>query len=249
MHVYAIGDIHGHLPLLLQAHDLIAADAARHGAGPVVHVGDLVDRGPDSRGVVEHLRAGLAVGQDWIVLKGNHDRMLASFLDDPFARDAGLRADLSYLHPKIGGGATLASYGVRAAADRPVAAVHAEALLAVPADHRQFLSSRPTRLRLGEALFVHAGIRPGVGFADQTEDDLLWIRAPFLDDRRDHGALVVHGHTALDAATHYGNRLNIDSGAAYGGPLSAVVIEGRAAFLLTGAGRVPLRPQGGMMAD
>jgi serine/threonine protein phosphatase 1 len=242
MHIYAIGDIHGHLTLLLQAHDLIASDVARHGPGPVVHVGDLVDRGPDSRGVVEHLRAGIAAGQDWIVLKGNHDRMLTGFLDDPFARDAGLRSDLSYLHYKIGGGATLASYGVRAAADRPVAPVHAEAIEAVPAEHLQFLASRPAQVQLGEALFVHAGIRPGVAFADQTEDDLLWIRAPFLEDRRDHGVLVVHGHTALDAATHYGNRLNIDSGAAYGGPLSAVVIEGRAAFLLTEAGRVPLLP-------
>ncbi|HMO72103.1 MAG TPA: hypothetical protein PKC84_10765, partial [Paracoccaceae bacterium] len=76
----------------------------------------------------------------------------------------------------------------------------------------------------------------------QSEDDLLWIRQGFLDDPRDHGPLVVHGHTAIDRATHYGNRLNLDSGAGYGGPLSAVAIEGRAAFLLTPGGRVPLPP-------
>jgi serine/threonine protein phosphatase 1 len=78
--------------------------------------------------------------------------------------------------------------------------------------------------------------------ADQAETDLLWIRKGFLDDTRDHGALIVHGHTALDKATHYGNRLNMDSSAAYGGPLSAAVIEGRKAYLLTDAGREPLLP-------
>ena len=93
-----------------------------------------------------------------------------------------------------------------------------------------------------EAIFVHAGIRPGIALKDQAEDDLVWIRKDFLEDPRDHGALVVHGHTALGHATHYGNRLNLDSSAAYGGPLSAAVIEGRRAFLLTDAGRLPLLP-------
>jgi serine/threonine protein phosphatase 1 len=91
-------------------------------------------------------------------------------------------------------------------------------------------------------VFVHAGIRPGVALADQTEDDLLWIRSDFLDDTRDHGVLVVHGHTVVDTPTHYGNRLNLDSGAAYGGPLTVAVIEGSDVFHLTPAGRVPLRP-------
>jgi serine/threonine protein phosphatase 1 len=87
---------------------------------------------------------------------------------------------------------------------------------------------------------VHAGLRPGIPLADQTETDLVWIRQPFLDDKRDHGALVVHGHTAIEMATHYGNRVNLDSGAAYGGPLSAVVIEGRRAYELTASGRMRL---------
>ena len=78
--------------------------------------------------------------------------------------------------------------------------------------------------------------------AEQAETDLVWIRAGFLEDNRDHGFLVVHGHTALDQATHYGNRLNIDSSAAYGGPLTAVVIEGRSVHHLTDAGRIPLQP-------
>lgn len=240
MPIYAIGDIHGHLPLLQAAHAMIVADMNRHGPGPVVHVGDLVDRGPDSRGVIDHLMTGMDRGADWHVLKGNHDRMFLRFLNDPLEPEPGLRADLSWLHPRLGGGPTLASFGVYAPADRPVGAVHADALAAVPQAMRDWLENRPTQLALGDCLFVHAGIRPGVPFADQTETDLVWIREPFLSDPRDHGALIVHGHTALDLATHYGNRLNLDSGAAYGGPLSAVAIEERAAFLLTPEGRIAL---------
>lgn len=237
---YAIGDIHGHLDLLKQAHDLIRTDQAQYGAAPVVHVGDLVDRGPDSAGVVEYLRTGIAAGQDWVVLKGNHDRLLSRFLDDQQWHDPGLHRDMAYLHPKIGGAFTLASYGVRNAADRPLAPVHAEAIAAVPLAHRAFLASRPVTFRWGEAVFVHAGIKPGVAIESQTEQDLVWIRGNFLIDRRSHGALVVHGHTAIDRATFYGNRLNIDSGAAYGGPLSAVVIEGSKPWLLTAKGRVTI---------
>jgi len=177
------------------------------------------------------------------VLKGNHDRMFSLYLTDIKAHDPALRRDLSWLHPRLGGAATLASYGVPNAAERPLAPVFAEAQAAVPAAHRQFLDTLPTSYQRGEAIFVHAGIRPGVALKDQTETDLVWIRDIFLHDPRDHGALIVHGHTAIDAPTHYGNRLNIDSGAAYGGPLSAVVIEGRAVFHLTEAGRVPLLPQ------
>lgn len=242
MRSYAIGDIHGHLDLLQGAHDLIAADMAREGAAPVVHVGDLIDRGPDSRGVIDFLMQGQRAGQDWVVLKGNHDRMMTLFLQDPQAQDPGMRSGLAWLHPKLGGGSTLSSYGVHAATDRPLAHVHADALAAVPQAHRDWLAARPTQLRLGDCLFVHAGIRPGTAFEAQAEDDLVWIREPFLSDPRDHGALIVHGHTALDAATLYANRLNLDSGAAYGGPLSAVAIEGRDAWLLTPEGRRPLLP-------
>jgi serine/threonine protein phosphatase 1 len=240
MHIYAIGDIHGHLGLLQAAHDLIAADMARHGPGQVIHVGDLVDRGPDSCGVVRFLIDGCARGEDWVVLKGNHDRMFTRFLRDPWDPEPGLRAELSWLHPRLGGADSLRSYGVANAGDRPVEKVHAEAVHAVPTSHLDFLAARPTLHQAGEAAFVHAGIRPGVPLANQTETDLVWIRDPFLHETSSFGPLIVHGHTALDAATHYGNRLNLDSGAAYGGPLSAVVIEGREAALLTPAGRQKL---------
>lgn len=244
MRTYAIGDIHGHLALLDAAHALIAADRAATGddAAPVVHLGDLVDRGPDSRGVIARLMEGIAAGEPWVVLKGNHDALFTLFLDDPAAHDLGLRPDLSWLHPRLGGAETLAAYGVRSAADRPVAAVWADARAAVPQAHRDFLNGLPLMHRRGDVLFVHAGIRPGLPMTAQIETDLLWIRDTFLNDRRDHGALIVHGHTVVERPRHYGNRVNLDTGAAYGGPLTAAVIEGRDVFVLTPAGRVPLTP-------
>ena len=237
MHIYAIGDIHGQIGLLEAAHELIAADIARFGPGPVIHVGDLVDRGPDSRGVIDYLMDGIAGGRDWVVLKGNHDRMFTRFMANPYEPEPGLRVELSWLHPRLGGADTLRSYGVANAGDRPIDKVHAEARLAVPQRHVDFLLACPTMHRAGEAAFVHAGVRPGFALQEQVETDLVWIREPFLSHKRSFGPLIVHGHTALDQATHYGNRLNLDSGAAYGGPLSAVVIEGREAALLTPGGR------------
>jgi len=236
LRTYAIGDIHGQLDLLQRAHALIAADRARVGdaGAPVVHVGDLVDRGPESRAVVDLLLKGQLAGQEWVVLKGNHDRMFTLFLDGQ--RDPVLRADLDYLHPRIGGATTLASYGL------PADATPGQARAAVPAGHKAFLEGLPGYCLRGEVLFVHAGIRPGVALDDQTEDDLCWIRAPFLDVLTRHPWLVIHGHTNIEAPTHYGNRVNIDSGAAYGGPLTVIVVEGRDIFTLGPGGRQPLRP-------
>lgn len=244
MRSYAIGDIHGHIDLLRAAHARIAADKRSCGDtdAPIIHIGDLCDRGPDSRAVIEYLAQGIAAGENWIVLKGNHDRMLSLFLDDPKAQDPGLKVEYSYLHPRIGGSTTLASYGVENAGDRPLAPVHAEAIAAVPASHRRFLASRPTYFARGQVMFVHAGVRPGIAITDQTEDDLCWIRTDFLDFRGDFPWLLVHGHTALDAAVNYGNRVNIDSSAAYGGPLTAVVIEDREVAILEDGGRVALLP-------
>ncbi len=244
MQSYAIGDIHGHIDLLRAAHDWIEADRAREGArdAPVVHVGDLVDRGPDSAGVIAHLRAGQQAGANWVVLKGNHDRMFARFLRDPEVPEPGLRSALSWLHPRIGGGETLASYGVRNASDRPLAKVHDDAAAAVPEADIAFIEDLPTWHKRGDVVFVHAGIRPGIPLDRQDESDLVWIREGFLEDTRDHGFLVVHGHTALPAPEHYGNRVNIDSSAAYGGPLTAVVIEGDDVWTLGPEGRSPLAP-------
>ncbi|MCY1127838.1 metallophosphoesterase family protein [Frigidibacter sp. RF13] len=244
MLTYAIGDIHGHLGQLQDLHLLIEKDRAAQGPAeaPVIHIGDLVDRGPDSKGVIDFLIAGRARGADWVVLRGNHDRMFRGFLDDADYQDPRLRTDLYWLHERLGGAATLASYGVKGAGERFLHDLQADARAAVPATHVAFLDGLQNYHLRGTSLFVHAGVRPGVDLRHQTEDDLLWIRNDFLKDERDHGALIVHGHTPVDRVTHYGNRLNLDSGAGYGDPMSAVAIEGSEVFQLTPRGRVRIAP-------
>lgn len=238
MRAYAIGDIHGHLAELERVHRLIAADRAAVGdtAAPVVHIGDLCDRGPHTPGVIDFLIDGRARGENWVVLKGNHDRMMSWYLQNPPRRDHRLRPELDWLHPRLGGLETLVSYGVDAGLSGAV--LHAEARARVPEAHRVFLAGLRAFFAFGEVFFCHAGVRPGVRLDQQVEDDLIWIRTEFLDSLADHGALVVHGHTPADVVSHYGNRLNIDTGAGYGRPISAVVIEGRDVWLLTEAGRV-----------
>jgi serine/threonine protein phosphatase 1 len=245
MRTYAIGDIHGQLSELERAHALIAADRDRTGDtdSPVVHIGDLCDRGPDTRGVVDFLRDGQANGENWIVLKGNHDRLMAWFLE-PFPRhDPYLLVDYTWLHERIGGFDSLASYGVTYSDRDRVYRVHSAAREAVPQTHIDFLAALPLTYERGECFFCHAGVRPGVPLAEQTETDLLWIREEFHESDADHGRLIVHGHTPVEHATHYGNRINLDSGAGYGRPIDPVVIEGREAWLLTEDGRVDL-PRG-----
>lgn len=243
MRSYAIGDSHGHLNQLREVHRWIAADRVRVGdeAAPVVHLGDYVDRGPDSQGVLDFLLRGRAEGQNWVLLKGNHDRMMTLFLRAPAERDP-RRPDLHWLEDRIGGRATLASYAVDVSPARPLEEIHEEARRKVPAEHVALLEGLLSSYCRGGVFFCHAGIRPGLALAEQREDDLVWIRGEFHADRRDHGALIVHGHTPAEHVTHYGNRLNLDTGAAYGGPISAVVIEGEEVFQLTEQGRWPIRP-------
>jgi len=236
--VYAVGDVHGQIDMLRAALGLIRTDGGAE--AQVVFLGDYVDRGPDSRAVVQTLMDGQASGQNWITLKGNHDRYFTRFLNDQSLWDPRTRADLLWTDPILGGDKTLASYGVAAKAGTPVDRVHLDAVQLVPEAHRRFLETLPLTYVTDEILFVHAGIMPGVPLADQHEDDLVWIRGAFLDDIRDHGRLIVHGHTALHAPQHYGNRINLDGGAGYGRPLTSVVFEGRSCWLLTPRGRVPL---------
>lgn len=240
--VYAIGDVHGHLDQLHEALARITADRRATGdpSAPVVQIGDLVDRGPDSQGVVRFLMSETARDPRLTVLRGNHDNMLALFLGDSPARDPRLRPQFDYLHPRIGGRQALASWGVDP--DLPEDQLHRQARAAVSAAERDFLATLPLSCAFGDCLFVHAGIRPGVPLDRQDPSDLYWIRDEFLLDSRDHGPLVVHGHTPVDRVEHHGNRLAIDTGAAYDGPLSTVVIEGRRAFLLTPSGRQEISP-------
>jgi serine/threonine protein phosphatase 1 len=244
MRIYAIGDIHGQLDMLRAAHARIAADRTVAGDpdAPVVHLGDLVDRGPDSRGVIDLLIRGIADGAPWIVLKGNHDRMFVNFLRHGIAHDSGLRRELTWLDPPLGGDRTLASYGVQLRRWTSLRSAWDAALAAVPREHLDFLLNLPLMHQTEDLLFVHAGIRPGVPIDAQVEEDLVWIRGPFLEDTRDHGKIVVHGHTPVEAPEHYGNRVDLDTGAGFGRALTAAVFEGRDCFILTENGRERLLP-------
>jgi hypothetical protein len=119
-------------------------------------------------------------------------------------------------------------------------AIQIAAQAAVPAEHLTFIRSLPLMHRFENLLFVHAGVRPGVALEQQTEDDLIWIREGFLNHRGDFGQLVVHGHTALNRPLHYGNRVDLDSAAGYGRPLTAAVIDGDQVLVLTDNGREPI---------
>ncbi len=243
--IYAIGDIHGQLGQLEQALALIDADG-----GPdarIVFLGDYTDRGADSARVVGLLADGIAAGRNWTAIMGNHDRLFTRFIRHGTVDDDAILSGKGWLHPALGGATTLASYGVQAAVadEGPVntdalAALVTAAREQVPDAHLQFLESRPLMHCEAGLVFVHAGIRPGIPFDAQVEDDLLWIRTGWLDDTRDHGALVVHGHTALDAPQHHGNRVNMDGGAGYGRPLVPAVFEDGQAWTLTPTGRIAL---------
>lgn len=238
--IYAIGDIHGQLGELEAALARIDADGGTDAR--VVFLGDYTDRGANSRAVLDRLIAGQAEGRDWITLKGNHDRMFAMFMREYPANDDRLLVGYHWLHERIGGIETLASYGVQVEDGDRIFRVHAEARAAVPEAHLRFLEALPITHLTDDLLFVHAGIRPGVPLEQQTEHDLIWIRQEFLNNTRPHPWLVVHGHTPCRRAEHRGNRINLDAGAGYGRPLVSAVFEGRDCWLLTDQGRVPLTP-------
>ncbi|WP_377192375.1 metallophosphoesterase family protein [Ruegeria meonggei] len=238
--IYAVGDIHGQLGMLQNALSRIEADG-----GPdarVVFLGDYVDRGPDSRAVLDLLIAGQQAGRNWVMVKGNHDRMMARFVQEREIADKQLPITLNWLNPRLGGRNTLASYGVEVTDNDRIYQVHERACAAVPPAHLDFINALPAYHQEGDLLFVHAGIRPGIPLAQQSEDDLVWIRQEFLAESDPHPWLIVHGHTPVDAAEHCGNRINLDAGAGYGRPLAAAVFEGRQCWLLTERGRKPLKP-------
>ncbi|SFS20995.1 metallophosphoesterase [Yoonia litorea] len=259
--VYAIGDIHGQKAHLDQALDLIHADGGAD--AEIVFLGDYTDRGPDSRAVIETLVSGRDCGRNWHFIKGNHDRLFTRYVREGREHDPKVRSGISWLNPRLGGTATLGSYGVIGTpvfsrsdddglewltafetdvqAHDPAALMEA-AQAAVPEHHLNFLENLPLIHQTDDLLFVHAGLRMDLPPHQQDAEDLLWIRDGFLDDTRDYGKLIIHGHTALDAPGHFGNRINLDGGAGYGRPLVPAVFEGRHCWLLTGQGRVPLEP-------
>ena len=226
--VYAVGDCHGCLEALRGLRAAIVADSTRADAeGPradrrvVVYLGDYVDRGPDSRGVVELLIGEPLAGFESVHLLGNHEAFLRRFLDGE---------DVAAIWMMNGGGATMRSYGLDVAALTGTgddARNLRDALTpAVPEAHRAFLDGLTLSHVEGDYFFTHAGVRPGVPLAAQEADDLLWIREPFLGSTTDHGKVVVHGHSTAAEVAVRPNRIGIDTGACYGGKLTALVLEG-----------------------
>ena len=238
--IYAIGDIHGHLDKLEEVIDHILADGG-HDA-EVVFLGDLVDRGPDSKGVIDFVLNGQKQGRNWAVLTGNHDRMFRYFLEPSPRVDMRLRPDLYWLHARLGGRETLASYGLHFDEETRLSEIHAAARAAVPAEHVAFLTNLPYFKQHDDLLFVHAGVRPGVPLEAQSVDDLCWIRDDFLTHTAPHPWLVVHGHTPVDHPSHYGNHVNLDTGAGYGHAVTAAVFEDGNVWVLGTGGRQPLVP-------
>jgi serine/threonine protein phosphatase 1 len=217
--LYVIGDIHGRSDLLDR---MIAAISRDLEANPIaqsltVTLGDYIDRGPDSRGVLDRLTTN-PFPTKFIALKGNHELMFESFLRDPSVADEWRR---------FGGLETLASYGI------PVGSLMlgkdydqaAEALkAAVPRSHMEFIGALRTSLLVGRYFLCHAGIRPGIPLELQSPDDLLWIRAPFLGSRVDFGKIVVHGHSPAEKPEVLPNRINIDTGAYMTNRLTCVAL-------------------------
>lgn len=221
--VYAIGDIHGRLDLLRALHEKIQRDieVSQPEETIVVYVGDYVDRGPDSKGVIGTLIRGAPFQAETHYLKGNHEDALLTFLEDPgFLR----------LWRDYGGIETLASYGIKVPYDADgedwINEVHYKFTAALPKTHLAFLQGLKPSYELGDFYFTHAGIRPGVPLEDQQAADLLWIREPFLTSRRFHGKMIVHGHTPQEQPVIKTNRIGIDTGAYVTGALTALVVEG-----------------------
>lgn len=221
--VYAIGDIHGRADLLKK----LLADIQRDALGgdykgrPIlVFLGDYIDRGFQSREVIDVLLGDLMSPFDTYFLKGNHEAAMLQFLSEPGMGPRWI---------EHGGAETLVSYGVRpprsrtATDDWEIASQELKRVL--PREHLQFLMSLQVSLRIGDYLFVHAGVRPGVELDQQSEYDMLWIRDAFLNDTRPLGAVVVHGHTPASEPYRDSRRVGLDTGAYISGQLTAARFE------------------------
>ncbi|MEP7007064.1 MAG: metallophosphoesterase family protein [Sphingomonas bacterium] len=220
--IYAIGDVHGRLDLLEASLGQIDRHSATLPPADSVHVvllGDLVDRGPDSAGVLRlaheiQSRSGLLV-----VLKGNHEELMVRAIDG--------EPGVMRTWMKVGGAETLMSYGIDPAmTDADIMPATKALAQRVPRAIVDWLRALPLTAQSGDYLFCHAGIRPGVPLARQSREDLLWIREEFLRDERDHGVVVVHGHSVSPEVDVRANRIGIDTGAYRTGILTALFLDG-----------------------
>ncbi|AWL91013.1 MULTISPECIES: metallophosphoesterase family protein [Bradyrhizobium] len=218
--IYAISDIHGCAHLLQPMLRVIDADVAcsRPRYAVEVFMGDYIDRGPDTRStldvLIERSRRGNAV-----FLKGNHEAFLVRVFEDPSLFEDWIA---------VGGTQTLMSYGLAPPdlkRDEP-ASIMRDLIRAMPTEHLEFLDNLRLSFSCGDFFFVHAGVRPGVPLAEQTERDLLWIREEFLRSEEQFGKYIVHGHTPVRSAEFMANRVNIDTGAYATGNLTLMSIQG-----------------------
>jgi serine/threonine protein phosphatase 1 len=217
--VYAIGDIHGRFDLLRLAESKIIEDIGPGSEAVVVYLGDYIDRGPESRGVLEHLRAGAAPNFRRICLRGNHDESFRRFLETPLEERGWL---------ELGGKQTLRSYGLSPDlifdAKMNVDVIREFLDARVPRSHREFLSAMPHWARFGDYVFVHAGLQPGVKLEEQEPNNLMWIREPFLSSGPKLPFTVIHGHTPGQAISYGPNRIGIDTGAYATGILTVLKV-------------------------
>lgn len=225
--VYAVGDIHGRLDLFAELIAAIDADDARRGPADttVVLLGDLIDRGPDSAGVIAAARAW-GERRKVRVLHGNHEEMfLASFED----------ADVLRHFLRYGGKETVLSYPIDRNGYRELSLEELQQRMraAVPQEDLDYLRATEDAIVIGDYLFVHAGIRPGVPLAEQKTRDLRWIRERFIAHEGHHDHVVVHGHTITAEVEEMPNRIGIDTGAFMSGRLTALGLEGSQRWYLT----------------
>lgn len=218
--LFAVGDIHGRVDLLDQL--LVRLDTAEGAGAPearLIFLGDYIDRGPAIRDVVDRLAALKAERPGTIFLMGNHEEALGAFLNTPEERSDWL---------DWGGEETLASYGVKGALSRSARDLSQDLRSRLPQSHMDFLNGLTLYSEQGDYFFAHAGVKPGVALQAQKAEDLLWIRAEFHDmpvDRRPQ-KVIVHGHQPVRRPLDLGWRIAIDTGAVYGGKLTAVALEG-----------------------
>jgi len=218
--IYAIGDIHGRADLLAETYRRIREDDTKAERRVVVHVGDYVDRGDQSRGVIDLILSKPLPGYECVHLLGNHEQFMMDFLHN---------ATVGPVWFVNGGDATLASYRVSLKGgdtrESMMLRLQQDFREKLPKEHRAFLNALQLMHHEGDYLFVHAGIRPGVAIEAQVPEDVLWIREEFLDSGADHGACVVHGHTIYDQPDFKANRIGIDTGAFMTGKLTCLVLE------------------------